>query len=397
MQHGSHAIATALASGASSAWVSRGATWARENTVWEEDDDQFPMWRYLYYAVRGHVQFRPVMFCGPLAIPDVLLIFGGTGEAFNPTAPVSVGGGLDHELADQTRRIPAKWAPRAVFFSPRAEDRNVTVQSWTKAEGHIRSVTAPFEQTLELVGTWIDEWAKTETTSSTRIAGPEEGDEPSELSTGPILSIGDLVHLDLVDAIPAIAGQAFEPLLTYIDRVLESDVIADRSTIAGLERDRESIHRDLYENPDYADVAVLLTVTNRVLRVLTPFAAPENMPLLEALAATASTPKPDQADAIAAADELADAIAASGTVDPGGQSIYEWLAARLGWYRTVATQQVRSGLPQVGPGLVGVATGADILHLLGMSGQGAVLVATYVMTLVLLWRPVDGQHPDGAL
>jgi hypothetical protein len=337
------------------------------------------------------------MFCGPLATPDVLLIFGATGEAFDPTVPVFVGGGLDHELADQTRRIPAKWAPRAVFFSPRAEDRNVTVQSWTEAEGHIRSVTAPFEQTLELVGTWIDEWAKTETTSSTRPTGPEEGDEPTEPPTGPILSIGDLVHLELVEAVPAIATQAFEPLLTYIDRVLESHVITDRSTIAGLERDRESIHRDLYENPDYADVAVLLTVTNRVLRVLTPFAAPENMPLLEALAAKASTPKPDQADAIAAADELADAIAASGTVDPGGQSIYEWLATKLGWYRTVATHQVQDGLPQVGPALVGVATGADILHLLGMSGRGAVLVATYVMTLVLLWRPSDGQHPGGAV
>jgi hypothetical protein len=189
-----------------------------------------------------------------------------------------------------------------------------------------------------------------------------------------------------------------EPLLGQVSQALDDGVFDDDILVRHtVERDRDYLRAELYENPDDLDAAILVATSQRLLRLMSRTLAGEHRArLLDLLDATGDPSDP--AGPAAAVDILTEALATSDGFDPGPISTRQWLLTQLGWYRHLLPNTIRS-IPDVlresHPFVIGVSSGViAILHELGLSGLPAVLLGTYVGLLSKAWLP-KASSPDG--
>jgi hypothetical protein len=182
-------------------------------------------------------------------------------------------------------------------------------------------------------------------------------------------------------------ASVLEPLLNAVtDAIEEGRFDDDPLALRMIERDRASLHAELYENPDAADTAIILATAYRVLRTLAPAAEAEVLDLLP----RATTDPLDADGALDAVDAFAQAAGESPIVERSGLTTFEWIAVQLGWFPYAlgdSVKRARTTMATSAPEFVGTSSGvAGVLAVLGLSGPAATLVGVYAGLLALAWK-----------
>lgn len=206
-----------------------------------------------------------------------------------------------------------------------------------------------------------------------------------------VVSIGDFVDLEPCDKIGPDLIPLLEPLIGLASQVIDSECLEfDDVERRNLERDRDYLHAEMYENPDAMDAAIVNAVTHRILRFLSPAILDgRDGEILDRLLDAPGEP-PEASNAIEAADNLALVVEASSAYGPGELGVYEWTAIQLGWYRFASRVSVK-GLREIRVGdaveFISLSSGVTTLLLaLGMSGLLASLAGAYIGLLAATWR-----------
>jgi hypothetical protein len=208
-------------------------------------------------------------------------------------------------------------------------------------------------------------------------------------------SLDEMVDIEFVRHLGGDVVAIFEPLFSLAQEVAGRSVLpAESIERLQLERDTESLRRELYEPLDEAISAELVWAIVRRLTetLLATGLDTSGRELIDAaMAATANVE--DRHGALAAATSLADV--ATAVAPPNAPlSARTWVAVQMGWLRLTADDlaaRTRRGAP---PFMGAVVAAGTVTGALGSSPLIAGLCMTYFGMLAAIWRP--GTRPKDA-